>query len=426
MKSASLAGLVAPRDPSVQAAYVHIPFCRRRCFYCDFPISVLGDRAHGRTSGSVAEYVVQLCQEITATPVANPQPLTSVFFGGGTPSLLAAEQVATILDTLHRHLAIAPSAEISIEMDPGTFDRAQIQGYRAAGITRVSLGVQAFQDELLQLCGRSHRCADIAPAVELVRAAGIDNLSLDLISGLPQQTSDQWQASLQQAIAIAPAHLSCYDLVLEPVTPFGKQYQPGEQPLPDDETTADFYRQAQATLTDAGWQHYEISNYARSGYQCQHNRTYWQNQPYYGFGMGATSYVHGQRYARPRTRREYYTWVAEFQAAEGQLCAPATPPAEWILETLMLGLRLSEGVALGKFDNETRDRLHATLTPYAQQGWVRLSEPTGQARVWPPLAPLPHDTHLQLSDPEGFLFSNTILAALFADLGVEIGAETGG
>lgn len=394
------------------AAYVHLPFCRRRCFYCDFPISVLGDRAQGATSGSVAAYLEVLLQEIAMTPLAGTAPLRSIFFGGGTPSLLAAEQIGAILAAIAQRWAIAAEAEIAIEMDPGTFDRAQIQGYRAAGINRVSLGVQAFQDELLAACGRSHRVADLDPAIDLIRAAGIDNLSLDLISGLPHQTVEHWQDSLARAIALAPAHLSCYDLVLEPVTPFGKQYRPGEQPLPDDETTAQFYRQAQQTLTAAGWQHYEISNYARPGYTCRHNLTYWQNQPYYGFGLGATSYVSGQRYSRPRTRREYAAWVA----AGCSVQIPATPEPEQVLETLMLGLRLAAGVALAEFDALTRDRLHVALTGYARQGWVALCDGAGGAIAWPQQQPLPATARLRLSDPEGFLFSNTILATLFAQL----------
>ncbi len=397
--------------PAPRAAYVHIPFCRRRCFYCDFPISVLGDRADGRSSGSIAEYVAALNREIVATPVANPAPLQSVFFGGGTPSLLTAAQLAQVLQALDARFAIAPDAEISVEMDPGTFDAAQVRDYRAAGVNRVSLGVQAFQDRLLAACGRSHRLADIHPAAERVRAAGIDNLSLDLISGLPHQTPADWQASLAAAIALAPAHLSCYDLVLEPVTPFGKQYRPGERPLPDDETTAQFYRQAQSALTAAGWQHYEISNYARPGYQCQHNRTYWQNQPYYGFGMGATSYVGDRRFARPRTRREYYAWLATGAVID----EPPTAASEQVLETLMLGLRLAAGVALAQFDRATRAGLGRALARYWAAGWLELR--VGAAAIaWPEAQPLPPEAQLCLSDPEGFLFSNTILATLFEQL----------
>jgi putative oxygen-independent coproporphyrinogen III oxidase len=219
------------------AAYVHIPFCRRRCFYCDFPVSVVGDRLRGETSLGIAQYVSWLCQEIESTP---PQGslLKTIFFGGGTPSLLSVEQVHQIIGTLTQHFGLAESPEISMEMDPGTFTLEQAQGYRQAGVNRVSLGSQAFQDNLLSDCGRTHRVKDIYEAVNVLRQAGYKNLSLDLISGLPNQTLGQWEASLERAIALSPQHISAYDLVIEPGTVFGKRFEPGEGPLPTDDLTA--------------------------------------------------------------------------------------------------------------------------------------------------------------------------------------------
>ncbi|HEY9653172.1 MAG TPA: radical SAM protein, partial [Coleofasciculaceae cyanobacterium] len=165
------------------SAYIHIPFCRRRCYYCDFPISVVGDNATGSTSGTIEQYVEVLCQEITTTPADSPS-LETVFFGGGTPSLLSVEQLEQILDTLNQRFGIAAEAEISMEIDPGTFNLEQLKGYRKAGVNRVSLGVQAFQDELLGLCGRSHRSKDIFAAIELLHKVEIPDFSLDLIFGL--------------------------------------------------------------------------------------------------------------------------------------------------------------------------------------------------------------------------------------------------
>ena len=304
-----------------RSAYLHIPFCRRRCYYCDFAVSIVGDRppiartaglpeepVNGSNSGTIAHYVEILCQEIRLTQ-ATGQPLETVFFGGGTPSLLSVEQLHRILHTLDQQFGIANGAEISMEIDPGTFDLPQLQGYRDAGVNRVSIGVQAFQPELLQACGRSHTVDDVYTAIELVHQAGFKNFSLDLISGLPHQTLTHWQESLEQAIALAPTHLSCYDLTIEPVTAFGRQYKPGMQPLPSDETTAEMYRMAQRLLTTAGYAHYEISNYAQPGYQCRHNRVYWENRSFFGFGMGATSYLEHDRFSRPRKTREYYEWV---------------------------------------------------------------------------------------------------------------------
>ncbi|MCT7982079.1 radical SAM family heme chaperone HemW [Laspinema sp. A4] len=399
-----------------QSAYLHIPFCRRRCFYCDFPVSVVGDRKQGEDSGTIVEYVAWLITEIENTPVWG-QPLKTVFFGGGTPSLLSVSQLGQILDSLDRRFGIAANAEISMEMDPGTFDRDHLAGYCHVGINRVSLGVQAFQDDLLADCGRSHRTVDILNAVELMGQVGIENFSLDLISGLPHQTLEQWQDSLNQAVALHPAHISSYDLIVEAGTAFSRTYEPGVSPLPTDENSAQMYRMAVETLTAAGYEHYEVSNYAQSGYQCRHNRVYWENRPCYGFGMGAASYVGGQRFTRPRTRREYYAWVQEWQGNGGVLSILETPGEEVLLETLMLGLRLADGIDLAHFTQQFGgDRLRQLwqcLLPYYRQGWVQVHSPGESLDFGPSLPP---SGAIRLSDPEGFLFSNTILATIFEAL----------
>jgi oxygen-independent coproporphyrinogen-3 oxidase len=399
-------------------AYIHIPFCRRRCFYCDFPISVLG-KTNIDNSAAITEYVEVLCQEIEIAPQYK-QPLETVFFGGGTPSLLPVKYLERILETLSQCLGLVAGAEISMEVDPGTFTLAQLQGYLQAGINRISLGVQAFQDELLQLCGRSHSMQDTWEAIELIRQEGVDNFSIDLISGLPNQTLEQWQASLEKAIAIAPRHLSCYDLVLEPVTAFGKRYQSGEIPLPTDETTAQMYRLAQKMLTEAGYQHYEISNYAQAGYQCRHNRVYWENGSYYGFGMGAASYTNQQRFTRPRTRAEYYAWVQQLKENRGLIDCPETSKRDRMLETLMLGLRLAEGIDLSQFaqqfGEESLEKIWACLQPYTRQGWVEWMVADKKALASDNADDRFKFKRISLTDPEGFLFSNTVLAALFEQL----------
>ncbi|MDZ8221552.1 radical SAM family heme chaperone HemW [Nostoc sp. ChiVER01] len=381
------------------SAYVHIPFCRRRCFYCDFPVSVVGDRLRGETSGTISQYVEVLCQEIAITR-AFGQPLKTIFFGGGTPSLLSIEQLQRIVTELEKHFGIASGAEISMEIDPGTFDLAHIAGYRGAGVNRVSLGVQAFQSELLQRAGRSHSVEDIFAAVELIHQVEIPEFSLDLISGLPHQSLDQWQDSLAKAVALLPTHISIYDLTIEPGTAFGRYYKPGDTPLPTDEATVKMYQMGQQVLTSAGYEHYEISNYAQPGHQCRHNRVYWENRPYYGFGMGAASYVDGKRFTRPRKTREYYQWVQ----AGGVIDCDVTPPKEVLLETLMLGLRLAEGVSLAAlaegFGEEKVEEICCCLQGYFEKGWVEVAE-----------------GRLRLTDPQGFLFSNVVLAELFEKLG---------
>jgi oxygen-independent coproporphyrinogen-3 oxidase len=381
------------------SAYVHIPFCRRRCFYCDFPVFVVGNNSRGENSGTIGEYVEVLCQEIRIAPTYS-QPLETIFFGGGTPSLLSTAQLQSILTTLEQRFGIASGVEISMEIDPGTFDFAHIAGYRSLGVNRVSLGVQAFQEELLKTAGRSHSLVDIFTAIELIHQVEIPEFSLDLISGLPYQSLAQWQDSLIQAVAATPTHISIYDLTIEPGTAFNRYYKPGDHPLPTDETTVKMYQMGQKTLTDHGYEHYEISNYAKPGHQCQHNRVYWQNRPYYGFGMGAASYIQGKRFTRPRKTQEYYQWLKNGAVIDCEI----TPQADVLLETLMLGLRLAEGISLNSlatnFGNHQVERIQSCLQPYFAQGWVKIV-----------------GDRLRFSDPDGFIFSNVMLAKLFEKLG---------
>lgn len=394
-------------QPFPTTAYIHIPFCRRRCYYCDFPISVLGDRARGETAPAIQHYLEWLLREITITAgwakqLADQQPLPplqTIYFGGGTPSLLDPSQIQHILQALQQAYGWDDAIEISLEVDPGTFSLDQLQGYRAAGVTRLSLGVQAFEPELLAAMGRTHQVRDIEQAAVDIEVAGLKNWSLDLISGLPKQTLAQWQQSLRSAIDLGPTHLSCYDLVVEPGTVYGKRYQPGEAPLPSDDLAAAMYREAQTQLTQAGYQHYEISNCSQPGYGCRHNQVYWHNHPYYGFGMGATSYVHRQRFSRPRTRQEYYDWVATLPETITPLCQPSTLIDTW-LETLMLGLRLASGVSWQSlattFPAGWLERLQVCLHPHQQKGWVVVDA-----------------QGIRLTDPEGFLYSNQVLVTIW-------------
>jgi putative oxygen-independent coproporphyrinogen III oxidase len=395
------------------AAYIHIPFCRRRCYYCDFPVFVLGDRKNGTNSGNIHIYLDVLSREI-ATQTNYGAPLRTIFFGGGTPSLLTPAQIGEILAQLAAKFGIASGAEISMEIDPGTFDRSQLAGYLWAGVNRVSMGVQAFQDELLQLSGRSHTVADIYAAVDIMHQTDLTNWSLDLISGLPKQTPDDWADSLDRSISLAPQHISCYDLIVEPQTPFAKQYQPGDRPLPSDEATAQMYRTAQSMLTAAGYQHYEICNYARPKSECQHNLTYWRNLPYYAFGMGAASYVDGSRFTRPRKTDTYYQWVADGCDRPVE----SVGDRDRLLETLMLGLRLREGVVLdpiaSTFGAAILDDIWQCLFQYQRSGWVEVLGCDEQ--VIKDVSRLSEADSIRLADPDGLLFSNVVLSDIFARL----------
>ncbi|WP_211941826.1 radical SAM family heme chaperone HemW [Cylindrospermopsis raciborskii] len=384
--------------PIPTAAYVHIPFCRRRCFYCDFPVYVTGDRVSGEASHTISQYVDSICHEISITPTFS-EPLRTVFFGGGTPSLLSAKQLEQILSSLEQRFAMESKIEISMEIDPGTFDLARIQGYKNAGVNRVSLGVQTFTPELLKTAGRSHSVEDIFAAIDIVNQVEIPEFSIDLISGLPHQSIEQWQNSLTKGVEIAPTHISIYDLTIEPGTVFGRYYQAGDHPLPADEMTVKMYELGQEMLTGAGYEHYEISNYAKPGHQCKHNRVYWQNLAYYGFGMGATSYVEGKRFSRPRRIQEYYQWLNNGAIIDAKVIYVD----EELLETIMLGMRLAEGLSLGvlaeKFGHQRVKKIQKCLQTYVIPGWVKLTT-----------------DRLCLTDPQGFLFSNVVLGDLFAKL----------
>ena len=385
-----LSSAVHPFAPPT-AAYLHIPFCRRRCHYCDF--------ATGRgTSELIATYVQALCQQIQQVAGEYP-PLQSVFFGGGTPSLLSGVQLCRIIDGLRDRFGISIDAEVSLEANPGTIDLKTLREYRAAGINRISLGVQAFQPELLEACGRLHGVEEVYQAVTDLQAAGFENFNLDLIFGLPHQTIADWNFSLKEVIRLAPTHVSLYDLTIESGTRFGRLYKAGSQPLPSEGDTVDMYRMAIAILTKSGYSHYEVSNFAKDGRECLHNRVYWENRSYHGLGMGATGYVEGRRYEQPRKLAEYFTQVnsGQFPLAE------RVSDREHLIDTLMLGLRLREGLSVNEIASRhgsaALDLIRRPLEEYQKKGWVEDC-----------------DGRLRLVPPDGWLFSNSVLVDLIAAL----------
>ena len=392
----------------VQSIYIHIPFCLRKCFYCDFAIATISQQ-------EIKErYVDTVCQEIaltaqrganraTASSSTNVASLRTVFFGGGTPSLLNPQQLGRIIDAISIHFGITEDAEISLEANPGTVTTSSLQGYKAIGVNRISLGAQAFQTELLDYCGRGHNVQQIYDAVQSIDAAGIENFSLDLISGLPHQTLEHWQSSLAQSIELQPKHISIYDLTVEPDTAFYKRYQPGDRPLPTEEATVEMYLLASAELIAAGYEHYEISSYALSGYQCQHNRNYWLNQPFYGVGMGATSYLQQQRIDRPKKLRDYFDMVDIWQDQGIAPTAPKVSLTEELIDSLMQGLRLAEGLNLAKLQQKygeaSIEQVLDCLQPYFQKGWAKITD-------------IP-EPRLILVTPDGWLFSDQITTDLY-------------
>ncbi|WP_216918815.1 radical SAM family heme chaperone HemW [Synechococcus sp. CCAP 1479/9] len=396
-------------DP--RSAYVHIPFCHRRCFYCDFPVVPLGDRADGASSGSIAAYLLLLHREIASSP-AGP-PLATVYLGGGTPSMLTGAQVAGILEALERRYGLAPGAELSLELDPASIDEARLADYLAAGINRVSLGGQSFDDRVLAELGRRHRGEDLREAAAWLRRARrrgeLASWSLDLIQGLPRQGLAHWDGQLAEAIALEPPHLSVYDLSIEPGTVFERRLALGELALPPEDLAADLMDLTWSRLTDAGYGHYEVSNYALPGHASRHNRVYWSGAGWWGFGMGATGAPRGRRRAHPRTRAGYAEMLAATVALDGEAEGVAEGPdgAEGegmpFDERLMVGLRCREGVNLERLARQERlapallDGLRRRLGDYERRGLLRVEGPR-----W------------RLADPEGLALSNGVLREMLA------------
>ena len=386
-----------------RAAYLHIPFCHRRCFYCDFPVVPLGDRADGARSASISGYLALLQAEIAASP--SGPPLSTVYLGGGTPSLLTPAQVAALLGALVDRYGLAAGAEISLELDPASFDQERLQGYLAVGVNRVSLGGQSFDDGVLGALGRRHRRADLVQAAGWLAAARrrgeLRSWSLDLIQGLPRQGLDHWRHQLGQAIALQPPHLSIYDLIVEPGTVFDRQRQRGQLPLPDDDLAADLMQLTGEQLAAAGYGRYEISNHAWPGHASRHNRVYWSGDGWWGFGMGATTAPWGERQARPRTRDGYAAWLALALAGGTDLQPPAGGAGMAADERLMVGLRRREGVDMANLATEPQlvgaglAALRQRLEPFQRQGLLRV-----EGSRW------------RLSDPAGLALSNAVLREL--------------
>ncbi|XP_024006775.1 uncharacterized protein LOC18012554 isoform X2 [Eutrema salsugineum] len=367
------------------SAYVHLPFCRKRCHYCDFPILALGSSSSSSNlyeegkedDPRITNYVNLVVREIKATRAGfDTKPnLETVFFGGGTPSLVPPKLVALILDTLSLDFGLSPDAEISMEMDPGTFGAQKLKELMDLGVNRVSLGVQAFQDELLKACGRAHGVSQVYEAIEFVKKCGVENWSMDLISSLPHQTLEMWEESLRLAIESQPNHVSVYDLQVEQGTKFGNVYTPGQSPLPSETQSAEFYKTASSMLRGAGYDHYEVSSYAKDGFKCKHNLIYWKNKPFYAFGLGSASYVGGLRFSRPRRLKEYTNYVTDLENGAANWCGNGNVDLKDVAtDIVMLSFRTSKGLELKEFGEafgrEVVNSICKVYEPYVESGHI--------------------------------------------------------
>ena len=289
---------------SAYALYLHIPFCRQRCSYCDFnTYTTLGDLKDAYTVALAAE----LRQVgVLAAAAGDPQPAVhTIFFGGGTPSLLSPSQLDDLLSAARASFKVLPDAEITLEANPGTVTAGYLAALRSLGINRLSYGVQSALPEELALLGREHDFAAAVAAVDMARAAGFDNLNIDLIYGLPGQGVAAWAHTLTAALGLAVEHISLYCLTIEPGTPMQRWLLNGTITAPDPDTAADQYELACAEMAAAGFEHYEISNWSRPGRACRHNVVYWRNEPYLGLGAGAHGLAGGYRYQVVRQPRAY-------------------------------------------------------------------------------------------------------------------------
>lgn len=333
------------------AIYVHIPFCTKHCPYCDFNVVVekAQSAAVGQTVDAICRDLENAARELNAN---GPRRVETIFFGGGTPSFLSGAQLTQTLQTIRSAFEVAPDAEISSEANPGSSDAAKFAAMRQAGFNRLSVGVQAFDDALLKTLDRLHTAAEAEQALEDARRAGFTNLSLDLMFGLPGQTPALWKATLRRALACRTEHLSLYALTLEPGTRFERLHKGGKLELPDEDVELAMYEQAMDVLTAAGYEHYEVSNFARPGFRSRHNQVYWRNEEYLGVGPGAVSYLNGRRWKREKLPLRYVQKVnagADLSVESEQLDTRGA-----LGETMMLGLRLRDGLALSRIRDRFR------------------------------------------------------------------------
>lgn len=332
------------------AIYLHIPFCLHRCAYCDF-------NTYAGQMDAIPAYVDVLCHEIEIVAQSAGEKITArtIFFGGGTPSLLSDRQFGRILDILKESFELL-DPEVSLEANPGTVNLESLCKLHDLGFNRISFGVQSFHPDDLGTLERIHAPSDVFNAFGWARRAGFKNINLDLIFGLPEQTSKRWSENLQRAVALHPEHLSLYALTIEQGTPFGRWMERGLLPIPDPDLAAHMYEIASEFLDGNGYYQYEISNWSKPGYACQHNLQYWRDKPYLGFGAGAHGYAGGVRYSNVK---RISTYIDHLKSPKADLSFPLSPatvqksklsPWTEMQETMMLGLRLTqEGVEEDEF-----------------------------------------------------------------------------
>ncbi|TYP54989.1 oxygen-independent coproporphyrinogen-3 oxidase [Thermosediminibacter litoriperuensis] len=326
--------------------YIHIPFCIKKCAYCDF-------NSYAETE-SIPLYVDSLKREISFYAGMN-RSVTSIYIGGGTPTVLSEGDLASIIEAIYGAFNISPSAEFTVEANPETLSRRKLAVLRDAGVNRLSLGLQAFQDELLKMIGRIHTAKGFEEKFFMAREEGFDNINVDLIFGLPRQSVDDFRYSLEKLADLSPEHVSCYGLTVEEGTEFYKLQKEGLLPMPPEDEERMMYRMAREILGERGYLHYEISNFARPGRECRHNLVYWTYGEYLGLGAGAHSFMDGVRFYNAYGIRDYAGRIkSRGRSVEGE---EPLLPEEQQAEFMILGLRLIKGVSKAEFYKRFRKDL---------------------------------------------------------------------
>ena len=369
--------------------YVHIPFCRSKCDYCDFYSLAGREREMDRYQKALLAHMRE------TAPLAQGIPVDTIYFGGGTPSFYGAKRIRELLTHLHKLFQVEKDAEITVECNPDSVDLRELKILRKAGVNRISLGMQSADAGELQRIHRIHTPRQTDQAAEWVRKLKFPSLSLDLIYGLPGQTMDSWRATVEHALSLLPQHLSCYGLKVEEGTPLARRVEEGEV-LPDDDQQADLYLWTVGRLERAGLPQYEISNFAKPGHESRHNLRYWLTQPYIGFGPGAHSDFGGRRYSFVRDLEGYIRGVLE--GGDVIDASELIPQRERCGEYLMLRLRTTRGVDALEYRNAyfmDFAPLEARLQKFAAQGWAEQT-PEGRWRF----------------TPRGFLVSNQLIGDL--------------
>ena len=333
--------------------YVHIPFCKKKCRYCDF-LSFAGEEWTQET------YTQALIREIGAWRGKENKKVSSVFVGGGTPSILSVRRMEEIFEALRESFFLAEDAEITIECNPGTLEKEKLEVYKCLGVNRLSLGLQSAKNEELRLLGRIHTWETFLESFQMARKAGFENLNVDLISALPGQTVESWRETLEKAIALSPEHISAYSLIIEEGTPFWNRFGEGAcacdytgPALPDEDTENKIYRFTRKFLQEQGFERYEISNYAKPGKECRHNIGYWTEVAYLGLGLGASSYMEGCRFTNEKDLDKYLALDFGEEDPEKRETAlrklwgqiEELSQAQRMEEFMFLGLRMLKGVS---------------------------------------------------------------------------------